>query len=102
MNDRFLYQALEDEGIHASPPLPGHAKAINKAIFKRLVHGRVEAADQALLNDIVTESLRGGSECVILGCTEIAMLVNPDTPDEILDTTTVHADMAADFVLSKG
>lgn len=101
MKEPFLFEALKKEGIDASPPPHQQAKAINEAIFKRLVHGDITEQDQTLLNTIVSESLAGGSECVILGCTEIAMLTNPGTPKSILDTTTVHADMAADFVLSE-
>jgi aspartate racemase len=101
MKEPFLYEALKEEGIEASPPTPQQAKAINEAIFKRLVHGQVTEQDQSLLNSIVRDSLASSSECVILGCTEIAMLVNPETSEHVLDTTVVHADMAADVVLGQ-
>jgi len=41
-----------------------------------------------------------GAECIILGCTEITMLVGPaDTSVETFDTTAIHAETAADFAI---
>ena len=102
MNDQFLYEALRTEGIEAYPPSREHKKAINKAIFKRLVRGEVLDQDQVLLNRIVDDSREAGFDCVVLACTELALLMTKDTPKNlVLDSTRAHSKMAADFVLGR-
>jgi aspartate racemase len=102
MKDRFLYEALRKEGVEAAPPSPEHGRAINKAIYKRLVFGTIVEEDQSLLNEIVRDARQSGFGSVILGCTEIAMLINEETPQEgVLDSTLAHSELASDFVLGR-
>lgn len=103
MRDSFLYEALRRHGIEAVPPPAEQAKAINKAIFKRLVFGQVVESDQCLLNTIVSTALENKYESVILGCTEIAMLVNDATPvDSVVDSTRAHTKLAVKFLIESG
>lgn len=102
MKQPFLLDALAGEGIAAKPPEPADAKSINSAIFKNLVHGQVTAEDQALLNRIIETEVGKGVQRVILGCTEIAMLVTDQTPKSlILDSTQAHAAFALKFILDR-
>jgi len=73
---------------------------LNSAIFNELVHGVVKEESRARMKSIIASLVDQGAEGVILGCTELPMIIHPeDSPVPLFDTTQIHAEAAADFAL---
>ena len=73
-------------------PEPGDRERINTLIFEELVNGRFEAAGRAFMADVITQGKRRGADAVVLGCTEIPLLVGQaDSALPILDSTRILA-----------
>lgn len=79
---------------------PADARAdVNRIIYDELSLG-ITSAPSRLRQDVMTALVASGAECIILGCTEISMLVGEgDTTVETFDTTAIHADTAPDFAI---
>ncbi len=74
---------------------------VDRIIFEELCLGRIEPESQREYLRIIRQMADAGAEAVILGCTEIAMLVHQeDTDIPLLDTTEIHAAAAVDAALS--
>jgi aspartate racemase len=83
---------LKGFGIESEMPDPDDRVRINDIIFKELVNGLFPEASRLYLNE-VTARLKGrGCDAVVLGCTEIPLIVRPDdTPLPTLDSTRLLA-----------
>ncbi len=82
------------------PSEPGHSR-IHDVIYDELVRGHVDAASREAYRAVMAELVQRGSEAVILGCTEITMLVSEnDATVPIFDTTAIHAEQAVDWALT--
>jgi len=81
------------------PDEPGRA-TVHDVIFKELARGKVREDSRRAYVEIIAGLKRRGAEGVILGCTEIPLLVkNKDSPAPVFDTTALHAAAAVDFAL---
>ncbi|HSA97439.1 MAG TPA: aspartate/glutamate racemase family protein [Acidobacteriota bacterium] len=81
------------------PDEPGRT-AVHDIIYNELGHGLVRQEARLAYVEIINDLVRRGAEGVILGCTEIPMLVKPqDSPVPVFDTTAIHAAAAVDFAL---
>lgn len=68
---------------------------VHRVIYDELVQGVVDPGSRAAYRDIIARLVAGGAEAVILGCTEIMLLVRPeDSAVPLFDTTTIHAEAA--------
>jgi len=75
---------------------------VNRIIYDELCLGNVTAPSRRRYQEVMAALVAGGAECIILGCTEITMLVGPDdTSVETFDTTAIHAETAADFAIGR-
>jgi aspartate racemase len=82
-------QPLELEPI---TPGPVEREWINKVIFDELVQGHIKPESRAGMVTIIETLKRGGADAVILGCTEIPLLIGPeDSPLPVLDSTRLLA-----------
>ncbi|HET8948818.1 MAG TPA: amino acid racemase [Candidatus Polarisedimenticolia bacterium] len=73
-------------------PAPAQREWINKVIFEELVQGRFSPESRAGMVAIIETLKKGGADAVILGCTEIPLLVGPeDSPLPVLDSTRLLA-----------
>ncbi|HEX8413933.1 MAG TPA: aspartate/glutamate racemase family protein, partial [Sphingomicrobium sp.] len=69
-------------------------------IYAELVAGQVLDSSRALCRAIIGRLVARGAEAIILGCTEIMMLVGPEDSDvPLFDTTELHALAAVDYAL---
>lgn len=81
------------------PDVPDR-KVVHNIIFNELCLGELLPASKAEYLRIITSLANQGAEAVILGCTEIGMLVNQaDTEIELLDTTYIHAQKAVEYAI---
>jgi aspartate racemase len=73
---------------------------VHRVIYEELCRGRVEASSRAAYQDVIGRLRARGAEAVILGCTEITLLIGPaDSVLPVFDTTGLHATAAVDFSL---
>jgi aspartate racemase len=84
--------ALERVGVACRIPEPHDRERIDAIIFDELVNGVFRAASRCAFNDIVAKLARAGSDAVVLGCTELPLLVDPaDCPLPTYDSTRLLA-----------
>jgi len=82
------------------PDEPGRT-AVHDIIYTELAHGTIHEESRRIYIGIIEELKRRGAQGVILGCTEIPLLVkDKDSPVPVFDTTAIHAAAAVDFALA--
>jgi aspartate racemase len=87
--------------MEALPPSAEDQKLIDDVIFKELVHGMFPEKSRLRYNEVIDRLKRQGCDCVILGCTEIPLLVRPDDcPLPALDSTRLLARAAVRHALA--
>jgi len=73
---------------------------VHEIIYDELVHGKIELKSKKEYQRIIKDSIKKGSQGVILGCTEIPLLIkNYDVEIPIFNTTKIHAESAVEFAL---
>lgn len=73
---------------------------VHKIIYEELVQGKILSESKKEYQRIITDSIKNGAEGVILGCTEIPLLIKGnDVTIPVFDTTTIHAESAVEFAL---
>lgn len=101
MEQAFVRDRLAAHGIEALVPDGADLELVHGVIYDELVHGVVREESRAAYVDVVGRLEAAGAEGVILGCTEIELLVGPDDVDvPVFATTRLHALAAVDFALS--
>lgn len=91
----------ENHGLHVLVPEREDRDLVHRVIYRELCLGNIEAASRAEFLRIIDTLAARGAEAVILGCTEIGMLVGEtDTDVRLLDTTAIHAEKAVEFAVT--
>jgi aspartate racemase len=81
------------------PEEPGRT-TVHDVIYKELTYGKIREESRAAYVKIIEDLVRRGAQGVILGCTEIPLLVKEkDSPVPVFDTTALHAAAAVDVAL---
>ena len=100
MEQDFYRDRLAGHGIESLIPDEEDRAAVHRIIFDELVHGRAEEASRREVRRIAAGLAQWGAQGVVLGCTELAMVLGPeDAPCPVFDTTELHARIAASRVL---
>lgn len=98
MQSPFYKDVFDKHGLEVITPSDEEQDEINAIIFKELVLGIIKDATRQKLLDIIGKYEVDG---VILGCTELSMILNQeDTPLRLLNTLELHARAALDFALA--
>ena len=101
MTQDFYRQRLRDRGFEVLIPDEADVTLVNDVIFHELCVGTVRAESRAQLQRIVAALKDRGAEGVILGCTELDLLIGPeDVCLPVFDTTRIHAARAAELALA--
>lgn len=88
-------------GLDVLVPEEGDRAIVHRIIYEELVQGRIEAASREAYRSVIARLVARGAEAVILGCTEIMLLVGPaDSAVPLFDTTAIHAEAAVDRALA--
>lgn len=96
----FYKARLMEAGIEVLIPDRAEIERINTVIFEELCLGIVSPESKAHFLSAIGELKARGAQCVILGCTEIGLLVSQkDTDLPLFDTTEIHAEKAAYLAL---
>jgi aspartate racemase len=94
-------EMFQKYALEVSAPGEGDQKVVDDIIFNELVNGIFTEASRLRYNDVIGRMRARGCDCVILGCTEIPLLVRPDDcPLPGLDSTRLLARAAVDAVLN--
>ena len=101
MEAAFFKDKLSQQGIDVMIPDADERQFIHQTIFAELDRGLLLPATKARYLTIIQNLVAKGAESVILGCTEIPLLIKPeDCPVPVFDTTLIHAKAAARFALT--
>ena len=102
MEQDFYKGRLKDHyGLNVLTPNEADRKIVHNVIYQELCLGNATAASKTQYLRIIASLAASGAEAVILGCTEIGMLVaQADTKIPLLDTTYIHAQKAIEWALS--
>ena len=96
MEQDFYQSVIADSGIEVLIPGEEARARVNAVIFDELCRGVISQDSRRAFLDIIAELAGRGAQGVILGCTEIGLLVRQeDTPVPLFDTTLLHAKRAA-------
>lgn len=91
----------EKFGLDVLVPETEDRATIHRNIFDELVHGMVSQESKAAYRAIIQRLVDQGAEAIILGCTELRMIIEPtDSSVPLFDTTTLHCEAALDFAIS--
>ena len=89
------------QGIEVQVPNAADRASVHAIIFDELCRGVVLDTSRALLMEIIQRGMDAGADSIILGCTEICLILNPDQmPFKVFDSTAIHARAAVDFALA--
>lgn len=100
MEKPLYLDALGARGIRVLVPDADARARINRVIYDELVAGQVRPESRADFVRIIRQLAADGAEGIILGCTEIPLLVNEaDAGLPLFDTTTIHAHAALAYAL---
>jgi len=98
--DFFKTILSEDFGIEVIIPNERDRKIVHKIIYEELVHGKTNPESKEKYQKIINNSIKNGAQGVILGCTEISLLIkSSDINIPAFDTTRIHAESAVEFAL---
>ena len=97
-----FYKAVlkEKHGIDVVIPRDEDREIVHRVIYQELVKGKICDESRAEYARIIEESKRAGAEGVVLGCTEIPLLIHQeDVSIPVFDTTAIHSIAAVDWAL---
>jgi aspartate racemase len=101
MEDNFYRDRLEANGLDVLIPEADDRDFVHKVIFNELCRGIFKGESKKRFLKIIEQFIAEGAEGIILGCTEIPLLVSEDDVDvPLFDTTRIHAESAVEFALS--
>ena len=102
MEKPFYQDALAEKGITVLVPEADDRQYVNRVIYEELVAGQTRAESRAGFVAIAERLAARGAEGIILGCTEIPLLVSEaDVRLPLFDTTTIHAEAALRYAISE-
>ena len=97
----FYKEALAAEGIETIIPVEEDIEYVNRSIYEELSKNLLLPETRKRYQEIIEKLKASGAEAVILGCTEIPLLITKeDSSLPILDTTEIHAEAAIEFAFS--
>ena len=99
MEQDFYKGRLADRhGLEVLIPEEADRATVHRIIYDELVQGRVEPASRQAYREVIARLVERGAEAVILGCTEIMLLVGAeDSAVPLFDTTAIHAEAAVEL-----
>ncbi len=98
--DFYTGRLSEKYGLNVLIPNQEQRKDVHRIIFEELVVGVIKPESRVRYQEIIADLAAQGAQAVILGCTEIGLLIKPEhSVLPTFDTTLLHAQAAVDFAL---
>jgi aspartate racemase len=102
MEQDFYKTRIETNGIKVLIPSEEDRKVINKVIYEELCLGEIQQSSRDYYKKVIKGLVGDGAEGIILGCTEIGLLVKPeDSEVPLFDTAVIHAIESVNMALEK-
>lgn len=102
MVEAFYRQKLIQRDIELLPPAMNFVETLDRIIYDELMLGKASRQAERELKTIAVELQRGGAEAIVLGCTELEMVVDVDANVlPIYDCTRIHAEAAVEWILGE-
>ncbi|WP_344207338.1 aspartate/glutamate racemase family protein [Nonomuraea bangladeshensis] len=96
----FYRDRMRHHGVEVMVPDEPDRTVVHDVIYQELTQGRVEDSSREEYRRIIAGLARRGAQGVILGCTEITLLVGPaDSPVPVFDSTRIHVETAVELAL---
>lgn len=100
MVEGFYRKKLVEHDIELLPPEMKFVDTLDRIIYDELMLGKATRQAQRELKTIIVELQRDGAQAIVLGCTELEMVVDVDANVlPIYDCTRIHAEAAAEWIL---
>jgi aspartate racemase len=100
MEKAFYRDRLAAAGLETLIPDVADRREVHRVIYEELVAGKIEAASRTAYRDVIARLVERGAQAIVLGCTEIMLLVDQsDSGVPLFDTTSLHALAAVDLAL---
>ncbi|MBK6706383.1 MAG: amino acid racemase [Sphingomonadales bacterium] len=99
MTENWYRQRLVRHGVTLLPWEAGDVEELDRIIYEELMAGQVVRNSERALKTMITEIDKDGADAVVLGCTELGMIV--DTKANVLpiyDSAEIHADAGVDWI----
>jgi len=103
MEEDFYKGRLKDKhGLDVVIPDEGERQIVHNVIYNELCTGEIKQSSKEQLKKIIQDLVSHGAEGIILGCTEIPLLIKQeDVEVPLFDTTTIHATAAVEYAMNK-
>ncbi|AIY40490.1 Aspartate racemase [Collimonas arenae] len=99
--DFYKERLRERHGLQVVVPTPQDREIVHRIIYEELCLGKIREESRAEYRRVMTQLITQGAQAIILGCTEISLLVGPqDCAAPLFDTTRIHARRAALWALA--
>lgn len=102
MEQDFYKSRIESKGINVIVPNAEEREIVNRIIFDELCLGKIHQESRDYYKSVIQNLIISGAQGIILGCTEIGLLIKPgDSEVPLFDTTYIHALEAVNLSLKK-
>jgi aspartate racemase len=103
MEQDFYRDRLESAfGLTVHVPEAASRKLVHEVIYTELCRGIISESSRTGLKRVVSELVNEGAEAIILGCTELSLLLRSEVVSvPLFDTTLLHAEAAVSFALDQ-
>ena len=100
MVESFYRRKLTERDIELLPPEMKFVDALDRIIYDELMLGKASRQAERELKSIIVELQRGGAQAIVLGCTELEMVIDVDANVlPIYDCTRIHAEAAVEWIM---
>jgi len=100
--DFYKGRLIDRHRLDVRVPSKSGREILHRVIFEELVVGKIDPASKARFVEIMNELIEDGAQGIILGCTEIGLLVNQsDVRVPVFDTTEIHARAAVEYAVGE-
>jgi aspartate racemase len=100
MREAFYRDGLARHGVDVLVPPDDAQERMNRVIFDELCRGEIRPPSREMFLRVVGDLEKAGAQGIVLGCTEIPLLIRPeDTPLPVFNTTLLHARKALEYAL---
>jgi aspartate racemase len=100
MAQPFYLERLERHGLSVLTPDEADRELVHRVIYDELCKGIVLPSSRAAYRDVIGRLVERGARGIVLGCTEIELLVGQsDSPVPVFPTTRIHVDAAVEHAL---
>ena len=101
-DDFYKGRLMRQHGLDVSVPAETEREIIHRVIYDELCLGQIKADSKEQYTRIIARLAEQGAQGIILGCTEIGLLVKAeDSPVPLFDTTLIHATAAVEYALAE-